>query len=106
MAITDAAKEAMHLMSFLVELGFPELAKMVIYNDNQGAGKLAENPVYHSKSKHIDIRYHFIRQVLKERPVKLVYLQTEKMIADILTKCLPGPKHMMCTSGLGLSGAA
>ena len=68
--------------------------------DNQGAGKLAENPVHHSRSKHIDVKHHFIRQVLKEHPVDLTYLPTEKMVADVLTKCLPGPKHMECISGM------
>ena len=55
MAITDASKEAIYLIRFLKDLGHPELASVVIYNDNQGAGKLAENPVHHSRSKHIDV---------------------------------------------------
>lgn len=103
MAITDASKEAIYLINFLKDLGHPDLAKAVIFNDNQGAGKLAENPIHHSRSKHIDVKHHFIRQVLKEHPVDLVYIPTEKMVADVLTKGLPGPKHMECTSGLGVS---
>lgn len=103
MAITDASKEALHLISFLKELRFPDLAKVTIFNDNQGAGKLAENPVHHSRSKHIDVRHHFIRQVLKWYPVDLVYMPTERMPADVLTKGLPGPKHLDCILGLGMS---
>jgi len=45
---------------------------------------LAHNPVYHGKSKHIDIRYNYIREVLQKQPVKLEYLPTELMLADIL----------------------
>lgn len=50
MAITNAAKEALHIINFLRDLGHPELANAIIFNDNQGAGKLAENPVFHSRS--------------------------------------------------------
>ena len=89
MAITDASKQAIYLIRFLKDLGHPEFASVAIYNDNQGAGKLAENPVHHSRSKHIDVKHHFIRQVLKEHPVDLTYLPTEKMLADVLTKGLP-----------------
>lgn len=102
MAVTDAAKEAIYLINFLKDLGLPDLARVTIFNDNQGAGKLAENPVFHSRSKHIDVRHHFIRDVLKRHPVKLLYLPTEQMIADALTKGLPGPKLTECSSGFGL----
>ena len=101
MGLTDAAKEAIHLIRFLKELGFSELVNAEIFNDNQGARKLAINPVFHSRSKHIDIKHHFIRQVLDCQPIKLTYMSTENMIADVLTKPLAGPKHLFCTRGLG-----
>ena len=103
MGLTDAAKEAIHLIGFLKELGFGDLADVVIYNDNQGAGKLASNPVFHSRSKHIDIRHHFVRQVLRDHLLKIEYTPTEDMIADVLTKALAGPKHYKCMSGLGVA---
>lgn len=103
MALTCAAKEAIHLIGFMNELGFRELAKVVIFNDNQSAEKLAANPVFHARSKHIDIKHHFVREALKRHPIKLLYLQTEKMIADVLTKPLTGPKHDFCAGGLGLT---
>ena len=102
MSITDAAKEAIHLTKFLNELGFSQLANAELFNDNQGAGKLAENPIFHSRSKHIDIRHHFIRDVLATQPLKLSYLPTEKMIADVLTKPLMASKHIFCFRELGL----
>ena len=80
MSINDAAKEAIHLMKFLKELGFSQLANAELFNDNQGTGKLAENPVFHSRSKHFDIRRHLIRDVLATQPLKLSYLPTEKII--------------------------
>lgn len=101
MAIANATKEAMYLTNFLKELGCADLADATIYNDNRSAGLLAENPVFYSRSKHIDIKHHFIRQAISERALRLVYLP-EEMIADVLTKALSGVKHSRCLSGLGL----
>ncbi|KAH0816603.1 hypothetical protein GEV33_006188 [Tenebrio molitor] len=102
MALSDASKEADFLIGYLKELGFQSLANVVVFNDNQGAGKLTENSVYHAKSKHIDVRYHFIRDAVKKHPIKILYLPTEKMIADVLTKALPKENHDRCILGLGL----
>ena len=93
MAVADAIKEALYLRSFLEELGIQEFADIVVYNDKQGAGKLAKGQVQHSRTKHIDIRYHFVRDTLDNNLIKLKYMSTGNMIADILTKGLPGPKH-------------
>lgn len=101
MGITDAAKEALHLIGFLNELGCDNLANATIYNDNRGAGLLANNPLFHSRSKHIDIRHHF-REVLRDHPVTLTHVPSEEMIADALTKALPSTRHSKCTSGFGL----
>jgi hypothetical protein len=102
MALSDASKEAVFLIGYLKELGFQSLANVVVFNDNQGAGKLTENSVYHARLKHIDGRYHFIRDAVKKHPIKILYLPTEKMIADVLTKALPKENHDRCILGLGL----
>ena len=60
-ALSDTAKEVIYLSRFLSEIDLTLLSRVRLYNDNQGAGKLAMNPVFHSRSKHVDIRYHFIR---------------------------------------------
>ena len=60
--------------------------KTVIRIDNQGAINLARNPIHHQRSKHIDIKYHFIRLEVKEERVSLEYIPTEENIADIFTK--------------------
>lgn len=103
MGLTDAAKEAVYLIGFLKELGFESLTNVTIFNDNQGAGELARNPVYHGRSKHIDIRHHFVREVLQNRSVRLEFLPTERMLADALTKRLGSGKHEFCVRGLGLT---
>lgn len=51
------------------------------------------NPVYHNRSKHIDIKYHHIRDVVQSKEVELKYCPTDDMIADIFTKNLPKAKH-------------
>src|SRR5207249_9529892 len=60
MELTEATKDAIYLTRLLRELGMEIDAPITIYNDNQGAKKLAENPIFHSRSKHIDIRHHFV----------------------------------------------
>ena len=57
-----------------------------IHVDNQGAIALAKNPVYHQRSKHIDIKYHFIRSEVQEGVVSLSYVQSERNTADLFTK--------------------
>ena len=54
--------------------------------DNQGAIALAKNPVFHQRSKHIDIRYHYIRLEVENKNVILCYVPSEKNVADIFTK--------------------
>lgn len=62
-----------------------------IWNDNKGAQKLAKNAVFHSRSKHIGIRQHFVREVLKDGNINVGYLPTWKMMAYVLPKGVGGP---------------
>lgn len=59
---------------------------ITIYGDNQGAIALSKNPVHRSRCKHIDVKYHFIRDVLRAGRINIKYCPTETMVADILTK--------------------
>ena len=96
MAASEAAKEAVYLRRLLRELFYSDGKPVVLYIDNQGAQKLASNPVYHKRSKHVDIRYHHIREVVKSNEIVLNYCPTDKMVADILTKNFPRVKHNNC----------
>jgi hypothetical protein len=60
----------------------------VILCDNQSCIKMMENPVFHDKSKHIEIRYHYIRDMVQRGVVKLQYVGTNEQVADVLTKPL------------------
>lgn len=68
----------------------PEATPIVIplKSDNQGSIALAHNPVFHSRTKHIDIQHHYIRDEVGARRIKLSYVPTDQMIADGLTKVL------------------
>lgn len=102
LGLSAAAKEAIYLINFVRELGFDSLAKVELFNDNTSAIKLSKNPVFHSRTKHISVRDHFIRQALKQNPINLSHISTDFMFADFLTKRLPAPKHEFCCRGLGI----
>ena len=74
----------------------------IILADNQGAIKLSKNPQYHNRTKHIDVRYHFIRKSCQDGLIELAYIPTSEMVADILTKALPRDKHEKHMKGMGM----
>lgn len=102
MALTEGAKEAIFMRRFLEELGFDRLGDITIFGDNLGSIKLAENPVFHQRSKHIDIKYHFIRDAIHHGELKIRHISTEDMVADVLTKGLPREKHIHCLNKAGM----
>lgn len=102
MALTEAAKEAKYLKNFLIEIGYRKDDPVRLLNDNKSAQQIASNPVHNSRTKHIDIKHHFIRDALLHKDVILEYIGTEDMAAAILTKKLSSPKHQRCMSLLGL----
>ena len=75
---------------------------ITILVDNQSCMVLAKNPVFHKRTKHIDIQHHYIREVLDEGKISLEYCPTEEMTADFLTKELGAPKHLKCSHFAGL----
>jgi hypothetical protein len=89
MALAAAVQECVHLRQLLADLGYPQKGATVIYEDNQGCIALARNPVFHKRTKHIDIRYHFIRERILDGTIDLKYIPTSDQYADIMTKCLP-----------------
>eukprot|EP00253_Pinus_taeda_P020907 PITA_20907 len=92
MAASLAACEAIWMRKILVGLFGSHLDLTVIYCDNQSCIKLSANPVFHDRSKHIDIRYHHIRDCVQRRIMLLSYIPTEDQDADILAKALTRSK--------------
>ena len=101
-AATHAAKEALWLRKLVREL-FPSFtAPTPLYCDNQAAIRLIEDDNYHARTKHIDVRYHFIRHTVQSGALDMIYCPTEEMVADMLTKALPKWKTFFHNSTLGL----
>ena len=75
---------------------------MVVYCDNSSAINISKNPMQHSKSKHIEIRYHFIRDLIERKIVCLEYIPTERQIADIFTKPLDRNKFETLRQVIGV----
>ena len=106
MAVTHAAKECIWLRRLIGELFPTLLSPTTLYCDSQAALKLATDDNYHARTKHIDIRYHFIRQVVASRDIDVTYCLTDDMTADILTKALLRWKVACHVLGLGLHRAS
>jgi hypothetical protein len=104
-AATHIAKEAIWLRKFIFEL-IPSLsAQTTMFCDNQAVLTLTTTDNYHARTKHIDIRYHFIRHVVQTGALSLIYCPMDDMVADILTKALPKWKINFHTTALGLRRA-
>ena len=102
-AATHAAKEALWLRSFISQIFDVEISPLTLFSDNQSAIALTQDHQYHARTKHIDIRFHFIRWIIEEGKLKLIYCPTHNMVADTLTKVLPSAKVKHFASELGLS---
>ena len=79
------------------------LETIVIDCDNPSCLKLTENPVFHDRSKHIEMKYHFIRDMVQRRTIKLQYIRIDEKIADILTKPLPLRQFVQLRGKLGVA---
>jgi hypothetical protein len=102
MALSSAAQMAIWLRRLLSDLSFVQTKATVIFEDNQGCIAIAKNPVNHERTKHIDIKYHFVRELIEANEVAVTYLQTEDMLADILTKGLARDRHQKLCRAIGL----
>ena len=88
-ATMHAAKEAIWLRRLMNEL-FPSVTRpTILFCNNQAVLKLVQDDNYHARTKHINIRYHFVRQVAKSGALELTYCLTDDMTMDIFTKALP-----------------
>jgi hypothetical protein len=102
-AMTHAFKEALWLRAFLTLLQFPVPSPFPILSDNQAACSLSHSPAVSARSKHIDIRHHFIRDLVQNGSFSTTWIPTGDMPADIFTKALPFPIFSRHRDILGLS---
>jgi len=101
-AATHAAKEAVWLRRLLGELFKSVETPTTLFSDSKSAITLAHDGHYHARTKHINIRYHFIRYIIEAGTIKLVYCPTNDMTTDTLTKVLPSVKAKHFANALGL----
>jgi len=89
--LTSVAREVLYIQALLDELYEPIKAATIVHCDNQGAIALASNNKYHARTKHIDIRYHFVRALIQNQDLVLQYVPMDENLADAFTKPLPRP---------------
>ena len=94
-------KEALWMRKFLEELGLQQ-EKYVVCSDSQSAIHLSKNSMFHSRSKHIDVRYHLTRDVFKSKQLYLEKIHTGGNGSHMLSKCLPKEKLEACRQRAGL----
>jgi hypothetical protein len=101
-AACDACIEEVWFYKLVSGLFDQVLESTVIYCDNQSCVKLLENPVFHDNSKHIEIKYYYIRDKFQKGEVKLQYISTDEQITYILKKPFPKGKFVYFRDKLGL----
>ena len=101
-AATEASKELLWMKKFLSELGFQQ-ERPQLFCDSQSAIHLAKNSTFHSRSKHIDVRYHWIRDVVESKQLQLEKIHTDENGSDMCTKSLPREKFEYCRSAAGMT---
>ncbi|GJZ73111.1 zinc finger, CCHC-type containing protein [Tanacetum coccineum] len=103
-ALIEAVKESIWLKCLLIELGV-NLRSMVMNCDNQSAIHLSRNAMFHERTKHINVRYHFIREIVKSKEIEVAKIGAKDNAADAFTKVVPGPKfkYFMEILGVGIN---
>jgi hypothetical protein len=76
--------------------------KILIHCDNSSSIKLTKNPILHGRCKHIDVRFHFLRDLAKDNVIELVHCKTQDQIADIMTKPLKFEAFSKLRNSLGV----
>ncbi|KAM7469095.1 hypothetical protein LguiA_007278 [Lonicera macranthoides] len=96
-AATEAVKEALWLRGLIGDLGMVQ-ENVDVYCDSQSAIHLAKNQVHHGRTKHIDVRFHFIREIIESGEVILKKIGTKDNPADMMTKVVPTTKFEHCST--------
>ena len=104
MALAEAVKEAIWLQGLVSDLGLMQ-NKSTVFCDSQSAIHLTKNQMYHERTKHIDVRYHFIRDIVSQGTIVVQKVSTHDNPADIMTKTVPVSKFWHCLDSVGVCSA-
>jgi len=103
-ALTHAAKDILWIHKLLKEFSFLHNLSLptTLYCDNQGAICLSKDTTFHGRTKHIDVHFHFICQTVTSGNIKLIYIPTKKMVANIFMKSLARVKFKRFCANLNV----
>ncbi|CAH9054752.1 unnamed protein product [Cuscuta europaea] len=102
-AAAGAACQAIWLKRILEDMGELQSSATQIFCDNKSAIAMAKNPIQHNRTKHIDIKYHFLRDVQAKGHIEMKYCPTEEQLADIFTNALPRDRFQFLRRMLGVT---
>jgi hypothetical protein len=103
MSMTRAAQQVTWMYAFLDEVGLPQELPFTIHGDNAPAIALTKNTKGHARAKHIDVRYHYIREAVSQGRALIEHVPSEQNLADIFTKSLPRTVHQHLCQQIGLA---
>ena len=89
-SLFECGTEVLWLRMLLADFGFPQLKPTTVFEDNMSTIKIAHGSGNHQRIKHIDLRYHYTRELINTQKIRVTYKPTDQMVADILTKALQG----------------
>ena len=96
----------MWIRTFLAEIGYPRDGPTILKMDNQSAIALSHKAAAHARTKHIDVRHHYLREKVEAGEIETEYVPTGEQVADVLTKGLAREKHEKFTSAMGIRRTA
>jgi len=94
--------ELIWVQSLLGELGIQQSRTPILWCDNLGATYLSANPVFHTRTKHIEVDFHFVRERVSQKQLEIKFISSNDQVADIFTKPLPDPAFQWCKRNLNL----
>ena len=104
-AATTTTYQAVWMIRLIRELTSNEESTVKVMVDNQSTITLSKNTGHHNCTKHIDTRYHFIRECVEDKRIEIVFIQTEDQLADMLTKALGRIKFQEMRGQIGIHNA-
>uniref|UniRef100_A0A2N9E6L3 Integrase catalytic domain-containing protein n=1 Tax=Fagus sylvatica TaxID=28930 RepID=A0A2N9E6L3_FAGSY len=101
-ALANAAVEVKWLQSLLLELGFSNSPSPILWCDNIGATYLSSNPIFHARTKHVEIDFHFVRDMVATKTLNVHFVSTHDQLADLLTKPISSSRFSLLRSKLNV----
>ena len=101
-AATEAGKEMLWIKQFLQELDLKQ-KDYIVHCNSQSTIDLSKNTMYHARTKHIDVRYHWIRKAIEEQLFQIRKIHTDENTADMMTKVITKENLARCIKNIGMS---